>query len=178
MNSILSRICFICILFISLMSCSNEKQNDVMETDAVENSQENKLDELFVIPESTLTAEQLELKKKIEQVYIYHTIANGPDKMELDVGSDYFIENGIPVVYYDLLKTRLENNYEIITKVRKETESTHGVFYSDVAADIKDNKRQYSQYLNEVGSDSISYHEWQRRKAEQKYREMIDTTTE
>lgn len=162
MKNYLLRICFLAVSVVLLGGCAEkDSRNPVI-------ANEDKIEELspsviLSLTDEQATPEQLILMKKLERIFIYHTVANG-NRMELDVDSQFFRDNGIPVEYYDLMKAQYDSNNEFADNLLKQAESQGAKFDYDLADMLKQNRNDYEAYLEEVGSDSITYKEYCRRR--------------
>jgi len=146
--------------------CANTNQESVV-TDGQSESVITP-DDFYAMPDDMLTPEQLQIRKKLEKISIFCTEAKD-NKMFLTVGSDYFIENGIPVEFYDSMVEQYRLNNEF-TQTMISTCSDYEV---DVAALLEQNKADYNKYLAEVGENGISYNEYCKRRHEAFEKEVM-----
>jgi hypothetical protein len=71
---------------------------------------------IFVIPDSLMTKEQLLLNVKIYDFLNQHIYVEN-NCLKLSVGKESLTKEGIPIIYYDVIKYQLEENNEGIKKL-------------------------------------------------------------
>ena len=79
------------------------------------------------IPDSALTAEQMEVKIKLLDI-IYTHICIEDNCQKLPVGKDLFEKEGLPAIYYDVTQYQIEESNEAIKKWMAEDEVFHDHF--------------------------------------------------
>ena len=175
-RTLLSRIWILCIMAVAIAACSTQQEDGKKNSDE-KNCQNDELLKLLALSDAQSTPEQIALKKKVERLIVYQVVANG-DSMKLTVESDYFIENSIPVEYYDQIVEACKSTNEFMKKTLKEAKERHAIVDFDLAASLEQNKRDYEQYLADVGTDSISYTEYRNRIAEKSYQDFVMSESE
>lgn len=70
---------------------------------------------IFVIPDSLMTKEQLQLYVKVFDFLVQYTYVEN-NCMKLSVGKEVLEKEGIPAIYYDVLQYQFEENNECIKK--------------------------------------------------------------
>lgn len=176
MRTLLSRIWILCIVAVAITACSIQQEEEKKDSDE-KICKNDELLKLLALSDAQSTSEQIELKKKVERLIVYQVVANG-DSMKLTVGSDYFMENGIPVEYYDQIVEACKSTNEFMKKTLKDAEERHVIINFNLAASLEQNKRDYEQYLADVGTDSISYTEYRNRIAEKSYQDFVMSGSE
>ena len=79
------------------------------------------------IPDSALTAEQMEIKIKLLDICHTHICIEG-NGQKLSVGKDLFEKEGLPAIYYNVLQYQIEESNEAIKKWMAEDEVFHDHF--------------------------------------------------
>ena len=95
-------------VFVIQMFClcsNNHKQSDGVISK--ERYQELLKKSVMIIPDSLRTDEQRQLYVKLLDILVDNAYAED-NKIVLPVSRDYFVEQGVPDFYYDLLKYSLE----------------------------------------------------------------------
>lgn len=101
------------------------------------------------IPDSTATSEQLTLKRKIERVSFFKTQVKD-NRLELTVGKEYFIDNDIPVRYYELINERIKETNAGIDQLEAEGINV------DLAAGFEEERKAYEAYIEAFERSGIS----------------------
>lgn len=138
-------------LVLIAVGCRNQQCSD--KSDSVISFRESVVN----IPDSVATAEQLVLKKKIENL-ICTKIQVENNRLNLAVGKDYFTARDIPSGYYYWIVEELEQTNTVIDKW--EAEGTD----MNLQTAVEDTRTQYREYIEAVGPDGISFGEFSRRK--------------
>ncbi len=90
------------------------------------------------------------------------------DELVLSVSREYFVENGIPVEYYDEVQKQLDSNNAFIENVMAE----YGLLENDWEKDLQEMHENYLKYMEEEGVEGMSYHEYSKREFIKRTREM------
>ena len=100
-NLMINSILFILILL--CVSCNTQSDGVISK----ERYQELLKQSVMIIPDSMKTDEQRQLYVKLLDILVDNAYAED-NKIVLPVSRDYFVEQGVPDFYYDLLKYSLE----------------------------------------------------------------------
>lgn len=103
---------FSVLLLLGMGACMNHmtRSDGKNKTEKKENFQY-----VHVIPDSILTPDQLELKKKLMGIQLEYVVIE-KNKFVLKLDRKDFIERGIPEEYYDLWMKNLKDNNRFIRK--------------------------------------------------------------
>lgn len=167
MKNLMLKVGIMALFAILIVGCANQKEDSTIP----ETIEPLPLPELLMLSDEMATFEQLDMKKKLERIFIYKTEARD-NRMYLSVGSDYFVENGIPVEYYNMMQAQCDANNAFMEECVKNL-GENDVDCTDLAANIEQNKKDYEEYLATVGKDGISYQEYRRKRCEEKYKEVM-----
>ena len=105
------------------------------------------------ISDTDASPEQLALKRKIENICINMTTVKD-NHLELMVDKDYFIQNNIPVSYYDLIVNEIEAANKSADELRN-----LGVEIN-IADDIEEARKRYNAYITEFEKRRIPREEF------------------
>lgn len=94
------------------------------------------------VPDTIASPEQLALKRKIEHIAYFKTVVKD-NHLELTVDKDYFIQNDIPLTYYDLLVETLEANNKLADELKSQGHELN------VAEMIEESRKEYNAYIKE-----------------------------
>lgn len=112
------------------------------------------------IPDSLLTVDQLALKNKLIYIMAYKLDVRGCDA-KLAVDRNYFIDNEIPVEYYDILSEQFDRNLIFLDNIKKaKAYDTSLDFDSQIESEYKEMQQQYRSYLEEYNKSGITYTEY------------------
>lgn len=94
------------------------------------------------VPDTIASPEQLALKRKIEHIAYFKTVVKD-NHLELTVDKDYFIQNDIPLTYYDLLVDNIEANNKLVDELKSQGHELN------VAEMIEESRKEYNAYIKE-----------------------------
>ena len=108
---------FVIVIQMFCLCSNNHKQSDAVISK--ERYQELLKQSVMIIPDSMKTDEQRQLYVKLLDILVDNAYAED-NKIVLPVSRDYFVEQGVPDFYYDLLKYSLEETNACVEMWDKE----------------------------------------------------------
>ena len=129
----------ISLVAVSSSACQNNNQVEKAEK-VFEPVPLNEL--VSAVPDTIASPEQLALKRKIEHIVYFKTVVKD-NHFKLTVDKDYFIQNDIPLTYYDLLVENLEANNKLADELKSQGHELN------VAEMFEESKKEYEAYIKE-----------------------------
>lgn len=129
----------ICILITLLCFCCCNHQKVMSEDEYLEYAKEFGWDK----PDSLKTPQQLEMTQKLLEIGIMNTKVK-KNRMYLTIDRDYFVEQGLPGICYDLVQFQYHNHNKII----KEIEKTEIGKMIDISEALEAARKDYSDSIN------------------------------
>ena len=137
----------ICLIALSNSACQNNEKTEAL----FEPLPFNEL--VTTISDTDASPEQLALKRKVEDICYFKTEVKD-NHLVLTVDKDYFIQNNIPVGYYDLIVEQIEANNKCID------EFANDGIKIDVAETFEKSRNQYKAYIKEFEKSRITVEEF------------------
>lgn len=122
------------ILAIACIACTKPSNDIISESEYKELLQQT----ILVLPDSSLTTEQIELKIKLCDLLFQHTYIEN-NCLKLSADKSKFEQEGIPNIYYDIIKYQLEETSTGIKMLLKEFPDKS----MNIEEDLKNCKEQY-----------------------------------
>ncbi|MBD5366600.1 MAG: hypothetical protein HDR82_06275 [Bacteroides sp.] len=135
----------ISLVAVSSSACQNNNQVEKAEK-VFEPVPLNEL--VTAVPDTIASPEQLALKRKIEHIIYFKTVVKD-NHFELTVDKDYFIQNDIPLTYYDLLVENLEANNKLADELKSQGHELN------VAEMFEESKKEYEAYIKKFDKSTI-----------------------